>query len=137
MTMTDKSARVILSKPSQWDTWLELIKTYAIQKDVWDLINPDSVGPVPEPEPEPTLPMPADVNPEKTTFSRLTADEKEELTILRENYKRILKKWDRKRQGLVDARAAIQESIVIEGPFDYTMSLDLALDLIGIPGRGF
>jgi hypothetical protein len=51
---TDKSqtARVILSKPSQWDTWLESVKTAAIQKGVWDLINLDSVGPVPGPETE-------------------------------------------------------------------------------------
>jgi len=66
--MTDKTARVILSKPSQWDTWLELVKTAAIQKDVWDLINPDALGPVPGPEPEPELPLPADENPEKRHF---------------------------------------------------------------------
>jgi len=128
--MTDKTARVILSKPSQWDTWLELAKTAAIRKGVWDLINPDSVGPVPGPEPEPTLPMPADVNPEKTTFSRLTADEKEELTVLRENYQRALKKWDRKQQGLVDLRAAIQESVAIGAPFDCTIGLDSAKDML-------
>jgi hypothetical protein len=129
---TDKSqtARVILSKPSQWDTWLELVKTYAIRKGVWDLINPDSVGPVPGPEPEPTLPMPADVNPEKTTYSRLTADEKEELTVLRENYQRALKKWDRKQQGLVDLRAAIQESVAMGAPFDCTIGLDTAKDML-------
>ena len=38
-----KTAKVILSKPSQWDTWLELVKTHAIQKGVWDLIDPDSM----------------------------------------------------------------------------------------------
>jgi hypothetical protein len=128
--MTDKTARVILSKPSQWDTWLELAKTAAIQKGVWDLINPDSVGPVQGPQPEPTLPMPADVNPEKTTFSRLTADEKEELTVLRENYQRALKKWDRKQQGLVDLRAAIQESVAMGAPFDCTIGLDTAKDML-------
>ena len=90
--MTDKTARVILSKPSQWDTWLELAKTAAIKKDVWDLINPDLIGPILGPEPKPTLLIPVDVNPEKTIFSRLTTDEKEELTVLRENYKRELKK---------------------------------------------
>jgi SAM-dependent methyltransferase len=34
MTMADKTARVILSKPSQWDTWLELTKTAAIKRCV-------------------------------------------------------------------------------------------------------
>lgn len=128
--MADKTARVILSKPSQWDTWIELVKTTAIKKGVWDLINPDMMGPVPGPEPEPTLPMPADVNPEKTTFSRLTADEKEELTVLRENYQRALKKWDRKQQGLVDLRAVIQESVAMGAPFDCTVGLDLAKDML-------
>ena len=128
--MTDKTTRVILSKSSQWDTWIELAKTAAIKKGVWDLIDPDTIGPVPGPEPEPTLPMPADVNPEKTTFSRLTADEKEELTILRENYHRALKKWDRKQQGLVDLRAAIQESVAMGAPFDCTIGLDSARDML-------
>jgi len=126
----DKTARVILSKPSQWDTWLELAKTAAIQKGVWDLIDPDAIGPVPGPEPEPTLPMPADVNPEKTTLSRLTADEKEELTVLREHYQRALKKWDRKQQGFVDLRATIQQSVAMGAPFDCTIGLDSARDML-------
>jgi len=87
-----------------------LTKSRALQKEVWDLIDPDTPTATAIIEAEPTLPMPSDVAPDKT-FAQLTAAEREELTILRDDYRRCLKKHDRRRQGLLDMRVAIQESI--------------------------
>ena len=31
---------VILNSPSDWDKWLEIIKTKALGSEIWDFVNP-------------------------------------------------------------------------------------------------
>jgi len=39
MTLPQKST-VILSNPSDWDEWLEIVKTKAVGGEVWKFIDP-------------------------------------------------------------------------------------------------
>ncbi|KAF5197653.1 Transposon ty1-dr1 gag-pol polyprotein, partial [Thalictrum thalictroides] len=115
MNSINKQA-VILHTKSEWDTWIELIKTSALKHDIWKLVNPytnESELPVIE---EPTRPSPNDVRTPVTgstitKLSELTPDEKEEYSFLKEEYIRQTRKYERQAEALADLRIKIQESI--------------------------
>ncbi len=53
---------IILSAPSDWDEWIEIVKTKAIAGKIWEYVNPATEKaslPVLE---EPVFPKPSDVN---------------------------------------------------------------------------
>jgi len=131
--MTTPSAP-ILASIRDWDVWYEVAKTKALQLDVWDRVNPDSDA-IPDLV-EPLLPLPKDVNPEKLRYSTLTADEKEELLVLREQHKRDLRSYDRQKRGLIDMRVYIQGSVGTDAPWDTIVGKDTAKGmLVALRGR--
>ena len=82
---TPQKVSVILNNPTDWDEWIEIIKTQALAGKVWQHLNP-SEDTVPALE-EPVAPTPAQVNAAKTTVTELTPDECEQYKILRQDYK--------------------------------------------------
>jgi len=82
---------IILNGPNNWDEWLEIVKTKAKVGDIWEYANPEKTTiPILA---EPDFPKPIDVNPDKATIAALTADEKEELQALRQQYKKQFKQY--------------------------------------------
>jgi phospholipase C len=80
---------VILNGPMDWDEWLEAVKTKSVGK-FWDFVNPNTNKaelPILE---KPMIPSAKDVNPLKTVLSQLMDDEKDELKLLRYDYKHQL-----------------------------------------------
>jgi len=55
MTSTQKST-VILSNPSDWDEWLEIIKTKAAGGEVWEFVDPATAKDELPTLTEPTIP---------------------------------------------------------------------------------
>jgi hypothetical protein len=110
MTSHQKST-VILSNPSDWDEWLEIIKTKAVGGEIWSFIDPATVKDELPTLTEPTIPTPKDVNPTKTSLAQLDDDEKEELRFQRLSYKRKVATFDRQKAAVATLRSFIQETI--------------------------
>jgi hypothetical protein len=102
---TPQKISVILNSPADWDEWIEVIKTQALAGKVWKYLDPteDVVSTLQEP----TAPTPVQVNPQKTTISELTAEEREEYKILRQDHKRQLNQYDKKKSALSSLRTSI------------------------------
>lgn len=108
--MAEKTS-VILASQNDWDEWIEVVKSIAIGDDIWEFINPDTPESSLLPLEEPRTPMPADIDPRKTTFSSLDEDEKEELRELRRERRRKLEQYDRQRRAMKAMRIRIQETV--------------------------
>jgi hypothetical protein len=127
MTSSQKST-VILSSPSDWDEWLEIIKTKAVGGEVWKFVDPTEVKDK-LPLTEPTIPTPQDVNPEKTSLAQLDDDEKEELRFKRFSYKRSIATYDRQKAAIATLRSFIQETIS-RIYLTYTFDCDTPYDML-------
>jgi hypothetical protein len=106
---TSPRISVTLDGPSDWDEWIEIIKTIALAGKVWDYVDP-SEDEVPALE-EPRLPRPMDVNIYATTFGLLSPQEREEYRILRQDYKWQRDQYDRQDNALASLRTSIQSSV--------------------------
>jgi hypothetical protein len=106
---TSPRISVTLDGPSDWDEWIEIIKTIALAGKVWDYVDP-SEDEVPALE-EPRLPRPMDVNIYATTFGLLSQQEREEYRILRQDYKWQRDQYDRQDNALASLRTSIQSSV--------------------------
>ncbi|KAF2395871.1 hypothetical protein EJ06DRAFT_460133, partial [Trichodelitschia bisporula] len=120
---------VVLACHADWDDWLEVIKTKAISGDIWDYVNPATPASLIPVLSEPEVPMPNTVNPQKTSFAQLDADEKEGLKFLRLQHKRHLTEYDRKKAALGGIRVFIQETIS-RGFLTYTFNCNSAYDML-------
>jgi len=125
--MAEKTTAVVLTSQKDWDEWIEVIKTSAIASDIWYLVNPDIANP-PTLE-EPPAPKPIDINPQKTTFSALDEDEKEELRELQRERKRNLNRYDRRKQALAALRIRIQETVT-RANLSYTFNCETVYDML-------
>jgi hypothetical protein len=81
---------IILNGPNDWDEWIEVVKTKTMGSKIWDYVNPAIAKDQLSILERPSIPRPIDVNPQKATISVLDEDEKEELKLLRYNYKHRL-----------------------------------------------
>jgi len=102
---------IILNGPNDWSEWIEIVKTKAKAGEIWEFVDPSTVKTALPAFNEPTLPRPANVNPAKTTISNLDADEKEELQVLRQDYKQKSRRYEQQRAALGNLRIHIQETI--------------------------
>jgi len=91
---------IILNGPSDWDEWIEIVKTKAIEGEIWSYVDPSMEKAALPPFARPTIPRPVDVNPQKTAFSLLSEDEKEELKLLRYDYKHQLASYEQQNAAL-------------------------------------
>jgi hypothetical protein len=128
MTSPQRSA-VILSNPSDWDEWLEIIKTKAVGGEVWKFIDPAVVKNELPSLTEPTIPTPKDVNPNKTSIAQLDDDEKEELRFQRLTYKRKVAAFDRQKAAVATLRSFIQETIT-RTYLTYTFNCETPYDML-------
>jgi hypothetical protein len=44
MSESDVKRSIILQGPSNWDKWIEVIKTACIKGDIWEYVNPEAVN---------------------------------------------------------------------------------------------
>jgi len=106
---TSQKISVTLNGPTDWDEWIEVMKTIALAGKVWDYVDP-SKDEVPALE-EPRLPQPKDINVQATTFGQLSQEEKEEYKLLRQDYKWQRDLYDRQDNALASLRTSIQSSV--------------------------
>ena len=87
------ASEVILKDTAQWDSWLASICAMAGEAQIWELVDPsadeDDVPNLVEPE----FPTSESVCG-KESYEDLTPNEKEQLVVTRERYKRAIKKFD-------------------------------------------
>jgi transposase InsO family protein len=124
---TSQKISVTLNGPSDWDEWIEVVKTLALAGKVWDYIDP-SKDEVPALE-EPLPPQPSDVNDQVATFGLLSQEEREEFRILRQDYKWQRDLYDRRDNALASLRTSIQSS-VSRTYLHYTFGTSSARDMI-------
>ena len=76
---------MVLDNINDWDEWIEVVKVHALAGEVWEYVDPfkDQVSTLMEP----TLSQPAEVNRDVTTYGQLSAEEKDDYKMLRQNYK--------------------------------------------------
>jgi hypothetical protein len=106
------SSQVVLSSSSDWLQWFQLIKTAAVNTDIWDDVNPnvkkDIIPICTEPE-EPTYRI---VNRAATTFRDLEPLEREELRdLLRASFKRKYTVYREQKIALSNLVKRIQETV--------------------------
>jgi len=102
---------VILNSSTDWDEWLEIVKTKAIGGEIWSFVDPaiekDKLPTLKQPD----VPIAATVNSDKTKISELSEDEKEELKLLRFTYKHRLTQYECQKTLLASLRSFIQETV--------------------------
>jgi hypothetical protein len=106
---TLQKVSVILSNTNDWDEWIEVVKVYALAREVWEYVDPSKVE-VPVLK-EPTLPRPEDVNADIISYRRLLAEEKDDYKMLRQNYKLEINRYTRKKSALSSLSNHIQSSV--------------------------
>jgi hypothetical protein len=86
VTTKNTTKTIILDLPSDWESWIFVVKTIANGGDVWKYINPDlGIEPIVPSRPE--MPTPSGINPTKTTLPELDLAEKETFKLLLAIYK--------------------------------------------------
>jgi hypothetical protein len=130
--MASTSTQVILTTPSDWRQWIQMIKSAAIQADIWEYVNPDTEKndlPICEEPEEPTY---RTVNPAAAAYKDLEDIEREELRDLRGTYKRKYKEYREQKTALGALIKSIQGTVdrknhyLLEDcntPFDMLISL--------------
>jgi len=106
---TSQRISVTLNGPSDWDEWIEVVKTLALAGKVWDYVDPskDEVPALEEPQP----PKPKDINNQAATYGQLSQEEREEYRIIRQDYKWQRDLYDRRDNALTSLRTSIQSSV--------------------------
>jgi hypothetical protein len=145
MATTDKLA-IILTDQNQWIKWLELVKTAASERQVWQFINPaTSADDLPILE-MPEKPRPSDVSPPTNTAGDLIADpteaqllavrykslddnEREEYRQMQRDYEYERVKYDRCYEALAKISTRIQSSVHVD-KMHYTYNCDLVYKML-------
>lgn len=124
---------VVLTTPKDWHEWIEIVRTVAIGLGVWEFMNPNTLKAQLPTLAQPIRPLPEHVRTSTrstpTTFSILSDDEKEEYRNLQEDYRRDLRLFDKRTEGLGKMRAEIQRSVARQH-LSYTFDCDSAYDMI-------
>jgi hypothetical protein len=106
---TLQKVSVVLSNTNDWDEWIEVVKVHALTGKVWEYVDPSKVE-VPVLK-EPTLPRPEDVKAGITSYGRLSAEEKDDYKMLRQDYKLEMDRYTRKKSALSSLSNHIQSSV--------------------------
>ena len=120
---------VILNSSTDWDEWLEIVKTKAIGGEIWSFVDPaiekDKLPTLKQPD----VPIAATVNSDKTKISELSEDEREELKLLRFTYKHRLTQYECQKTLLASLRSFIQETVSRTNLL-YTFKQDTPYDML-------
>ena len=120
---------VILTGPNDWDQWIRVIKCKANDEHVWEYIDPNVRKQDLPRHRAPLEPSPSVVNPQKTVFSTLDDDEKEELRALRKHYDRVYKQYEKEEAALRSLRTYII-STISRHYIDYTFEGNTVHDVL-------
>jgi len=103
---------VILASPNDWDEWIEVIKLKANNNRLWEYVDPSTPETkLPKLE-EPVRASPKDANSRgKTKLAELDEEEKEELRMLKADYRDNLKLYRKQLLALNTLRSYIQSLI--------------------------
>jgi Pol polyprotein, beta-barrel domain len=99
LSTVPETSAVHLRTTKDWPRYIALVRTRALQKAVWDVIDPDRE---PTQLNEPPEPTPKKANGEVTTIAALTPAELEAYKIERDDWKAKKKLYDKKKEVLND-----------------------------------
>ena len=101
----------------------------AIRGEIWSFVDPaiekDKLPTLKQPD----VPTAATVNSDKTKFSELSEDEKEELKLLQFTYKHSLTQYECQKTSLASLWSFIQET-VSQTNLLYTFKQDMPYDML-------
>jgi hypothetical protein len=120
---------VILNGLMDWDEWLEVVKTKSVGGKIWEFVNPNTNKAEPPILEKPMIPSAKDVNPLKTVLSQPMGGEKDELKLLRYDYKHQLTLYEQQDAALASLRLFIQETIS-RTFLPYTFNCDTPYDIL-------
>src|SRR5579862_8876561 len=99
---------IVLNSPRDWEVWFNMVRNRAMMAGIWKFINPaTSRDELPTPT-KAALPLPIDINPDKTLISELTAVEREELKTRRDEHNQ---EYDKQRLALENLSNLINETV--------------------------
>ena len=102
---------IILNGPSNWDEWIEIVKTKTIEDEIWSYVDFSMEKTALSFFTRSTIPRSVNVNSQKAAFSLLSKDEKKELKLLWYDYKHQLATYKQQNAALSNLQIYIQETI--------------------------
>ena len=110
--MTSTSLKdVVLNDHRDWMVWIEVIK--ASSKDLWSYVDPTKTTLELKTLVKPIKSTPANVKTGATTYSELSADEKEQLRSLQDDYRTETSRFEKRSAALGELRKLIIEKISV------------------------
>jgi hypothetical protein len=76
MSESEVKRSIILQGPSNWDKWIEVIKTACIKGDIWEYVNPEAVNSATSSVPERRTALRKLQEPIRPTPGQITAAKK-------------------------------------------------------------
>jgi hypothetical protein len=113
------STKVILSSSKDYDDWIEVIKTAALEFDIWKYIDPSqpqATLPTAPERPVPSMVSGPIINATDQTqreprFSDLDADQREQLRWLNADYDDNKRRYNKQTEALAKIRTRIQDTV--------------------------
>jgi len=113
------STKVILSSSKDYDDWIEVIKTAALEFDIWKYIDPSqpqATLPTAPERPVPSMVSGPIINATDQTqreprFSDLDADQREQLRWLNADYNDNKRRYNKQTEALAKIRTRIQDTV--------------------------
>jgi hypothetical protein len=101
----------ILSKSQDWQRWYHLIKTGAINAEIWEYVNPDTTEASLPKLTAPIEPTVSSVRDTATSYDNLDDNLKLQLRDLKESFKRHYKEYREKKVAIANLVKRIQETV--------------------------
>jgi len=102
---------VILSKSQDWQRWYQLIRTGAVNADIWEYVNPDTTEPILPKLTAPIEPTVSSVKAAATSYADLDENLTLQLRDLKESFKRHYKEYREKKAAIAALVKRIQETV--------------------------
>ena len=102
---------VILSKSQDWQRWYQLIRTGAVNADIWEYVNPDTTEPILPKLTAPIEPTVSSVKAAATSYGDLDENLTLQLRDLKESFKRHYKEYREKKAAIAALVKRIQETV--------------------------
>ena len=109
--MTSQKHSIVLSMPSDWDIWIDMIKNKVKAADIWKFIDP-SVKAADLPQfTRPPMPQPKDIDPAKLLINQLNPNELEQLKALRDKWKNQNREYEQQKTIINGMHTLIHETV--------------------------
>ena len=127
--MTTTPVTVILTTHADWDEWIEVIKTMARGKDIWEYVNPKTPKrslPILTP---PELPTIQSISEDAESYSSLSATNREFYRLERQSYHQDRTEYLETKKNLVNFCTRIQQ-LVSRQNLSITFKCDTPYDML-------